>query len=106
MRKFTVPKNRRPNAPGEIIEEEYRKVSGLTQQQLADALGISRVRYTEIANGRRRITPNTALRLARVLRTSPEFWLNMQQANDLYDVRHSDEAKEIVKLRPLVRRSA
>jgi addiction module HigA family antidote len=76
-RTFTMPKNRAPIRPGEILEKEYRIPLGLTQQQFADALGIDRERYSAVATGRRRVTPGTAIRLAKVLGTSVELWLNI-----------------------------
>ena len=67
---------------------------------------ISYVRLNEILNGRRRITPDTAMRLARVFRTSDALWLNMQMVLDLFDARHSPEAKKIARLKPLRAASA
>ena len=54
----------------------------------------------EIVNGRRSVTPDTALRLARFTDTEPEFWLNLQQAVDLWDAMHSDQAGEVEALQP------
>ena len=102
-RSLTMPKNREPISPAENLEEEYRLPLGLTQQQFAKALGIDRVRYGAIANGRRTVTPNTALRLAHVLGTSVEMWLSMQMLCDLYEASHSKEVDSIRALKPLVR---
>ena len=96
-----MPKNRAPVHPGEILEQDYRIPLGLTQQQFADRLGIDRVRYSAIARGKRSVTPNTALRLARVLDTSVEVWLRLQMMVDLYAAKHGDDASEIEALRPL-----
>ncbi len=101
MRKLSVPTNAAPATPGEIIIEEYLKPMGLTQQQLADALGIDRVRLNMILNGRRSVTADTAMRLERVLGPSAQSWLNMQTLVDLYAAAHSDEAKAIKRLKPL-----
>ena len=86
-----LPKNRRPTPPGEIIKYEYMEPLGLTQQQLADALKISRVRVNEIISGKRGVTPDTAIRLSLLLNTTVEFWLGMQMSIDLWDTYHSDK---------------
>ena len=101
-----VPKKRRPPHPGEIIRELYMQPLGVTCRDLARGMHISYVRLNEILNGRRRITPDTAMRLARVFRTSDALWLNMQTVLDLFDARHSPEAKKIARLKPLGRRVA
>jgi addiction module HigA family antidote len=54
----------------------------------------------EIVKGKRSVTPDTALRLARFTDTEPEFWLNLQQARDLWDAMHSDRAGELEKIEP------
>jgi addiction module HigA family antidote len=74
---LSTPKND-PIAAGKIIEEEYRRPLGFTQLEFAKALRISRVRYAEIASGKRGITIDTAFRLGGVLGTSPRLWLNIQ----------------------------
>src|ERR1700674_135279 len=102
---FVVPTNRRPISPGQILEKEFRKPLGLTQQQLADALHIDRPALNMIINGKRRITPEMAIRLSIVLGTTPEFWLNAQMINDLYDARHSEQVAVLKKeLKPLRKR--
>ena len=80
-----LPKNRRPVHPGEIIREEYLEPLNMTQQQLADALGVTRVRINEIILGKRSITPDTAFRLSKYFNTSPDFWLNLQINVDMWD---------------------
>ena len=67
-----------PIHPGEILLEEYMKPLGLSQNALARELGVPPGRVGEIVNGRRSITGDTALRLARHFNTSPEFWMNLQ----------------------------
>ena len=69
--------------PGEILLEDYMKPMGLTQNALARALGVPPRRINEIIHGKRSITPDTALRLARFFGNSPEFWLNLQLMHDL-----------------------
>jgi len=78
-----VPTNRIPTHPGEMLLEEFIKPLGMTQSDFADRIGISRVRLNEIIRGRRGITADTALRLAKALGTSALFWLNGQSAYDL-----------------------
>lgn len=79
--------------------EEFLKPLAISQVELAERLGITFQRVNAIVNERRSVTPDTALRLSRVFGTSPDFWLNLQQARDLYEAMHSDEAKEIEKLK-------
>jgi addiction module HigA family antidote len=67
-----------PVTPGEMLKEEFLASYGLSQNALAKAIGISPNRIAEIANNRRRITADTALRLALYFGNSPEFWLNLQ----------------------------
>jgi addiction module HigA family antidote len=78
-------RNRRPTPPGEILRHEFLEPLGLTQKGLAEALGITRVRLSEILRGKRSITPDTAFRLARFFDTTPEFWLGLQTDADLWD---------------------
>jgi addiction module HigA family antidote len=80
-----LPKNRRPVHPGEIIRDEYLEPLSMTQQQLADALGVTRVRINEIVLGKRSITPDTAFRLSKYFNTTPDFWLNLQSNVDMWD---------------------
>lgn len=98
-----LPTNRRPITPGELIDEEFLRPLNITQQHLADAMLVDRVRVNNIINGKRSITPDTALRLAKVLGPSAEFWLNAQQRVDLWDALHRDVVRdEIEHLAPLV----
>ncbi|MBI3966891.1 MAG: HigA family addiction module antidote protein [Chloroflexi bacterium] len=80
-----IPKERAPTPPGEILLREFLEPLGLTQVEAARRLGIPLNRLNEVIRDRRRITADTALRLARLLNTSPEFWLNLQGARDLYE---------------------
>ena len=97
-----VPEGREPTHPGEMLLEEFLMPLGITQREFADRIGVSYVRLNEIVNGRRGVTPSTALRLAKALGTSPEFWLNGQTALDLYRAMHDeDEARELGRIRPI-----
>ena len=96
-----IPTNRPPTSPGEMLKEEFLEPMGLTQQQLSNGIGVSYQRINELINGKRGITTSTALRLAKYFGTSPDFWLNMQRANELYRVMQK-EAEQIAKIQPLV----
>ena len=87
-----------PDTPGEILKDEFLTEYGLSQNQLAKAIGISPNRIAEIVNNRRRITADTALRLSLYFGNSPEFWLNLQSNYDLKMARRNltpEEAKRI-----------
>ncbi|HUP25691.1 MAG TPA: HigA family addiction module antitoxin [Thermoanaerobaculia bacterium] len=99
-----LPKNRRPTSPGAVLLEEFLRPLGMTQKEAADRLRISYPRMNEIVNGRRMVTPDTALRLARFTGSEPEFWLNLQQAVDLWDALRSDEAEDIEEIEPAIAR--
>ena len=91
-----------PVTPGEMLREEFLVEYGLSQNQLAKAIGISPNRIAEIVNNRRRITADTALRLALYFGNTPEFWLNLQTHYDLKMARQhlpADEAKRIKRHR-------
>jgi addiction module HigA family antidote len=72
-----VPTNREPTRPGEMLLEEFLKPMGLSQQELARAIRVPYQRINELINGRRGITPATALRLAKFFGNSPGFWMNL-----------------------------
>ena len=80
----------RPIHPGEILREEFLIPAGMTANALARALRVNAPRINDIVRERRGITPDTALRLAAFLQTSPEFWLNLQTA---YDLKVADAAE-------------
>lgn len=81
-----VPTERVPTHPGEMLLEEFLLPMGLTQRELADAIHVPYQRINEIINGRRGMTPSTALRLAKFFGMSASFWLNLQLRWDLYFV--------------------
>jgi addiction module HigA family antidote len=89
-----------PVTPGEMLKEEFLAEYGLSQNQLAQAIGISPNRIAEIVNNRRRITADTALRLGLYFGNSPEFWLNAQRAVDLWEAAKTAGSK-IEKISPL-----
>jgi len=89
-----------PISPGEVLRKRIFAGS-ITQERLADAMGVSRFSISQIINGRRSITAEMALRLSQVTSTSPGFWLNLQQETDLYQARLklSDELEKLEVLR-------
>ena len=94
-----------PTHPGEMLLEEFLKPLAISQSAFAIRLGVSFPRLNEIVRGKRSVTPDTALRLARVTGMSADFWLGLQLDWDLWHVLRSDEAKVIAKLSPLPRAS-
>ena len=73
----------RPIHPGEILREEFMAPLGLSANALARAIHVTPARVNDIVRGRRRITGDTALRLARYFNTTPQFWLNLHTAFEL-----------------------
>lgn len=95
-----VPVHREPTHPGEMLLEEFLVPMGLTQQDLAEAIQVPYQRINEIVNGRRGITPSTALRLAKFFGNSEGFWMNLQLRWDLYHARQSEE-KVLKQIQPV-----
>jgi addiction module HigA family antidote len=79
-----IPRNRLPIHPGEILQHEFLLPLGMSQTELARRMGVPIQRVNTLVNGRRDITAETAVLLSRVLKTSSEFWMNLQVARDLY----------------------
>ncbi|MFQ6018124.1 MAG: HigA family addiction module antitoxin [Kiloniellaceae bacterium] len=77
-------RRRPPTHPGVYIARGLLEDYGLTQQEVADALGVSRRSVNQLVNGKRAVTAVMALRLGKLTKTSPEFWLNLQMAVDLW----------------------
>lgn len=94
-RKLKYRLNRRPTAPGRILVAHYLEPRGLSISALARRLGVSRKHVSDIVNGRARVTPAVAVRLAEVLNTSPALWVNLQAEIDIHDavLEHADRAK-------------
>jgi len=92
-----IPTARPPTHPGEMLLEEFLIPMGITQRELADGIRVPYQRINEIINGRRGVTPSTALRLARYFGMSPDFWMNLQLRWDLYFAQKNEAAvlKEI-----------
>jgi len=80
-----LPKNRAPTHPGEILELDFLDPMKMSQVQLAEKMGIPVQRVNGLVNGRRSMTADTALLLAKVFEASAEFWMNLQTARDLWE---------------------
>ena len=80
-----TPMRRRPTHPGEMLREDFMPDYGLTVATLSSSLGVSRQTVNELLRERRAVSPEMALRLSRLFGNSAEFWLNSQQAVDLWD---------------------
>lgn len=79
-----VPTHRQPTHPGEMLLLEFLEPMGLSQRDVADGIRVPYQRINELVNGRRGVTPGTALRLAKFFGNSPGFWMNLQLRWDLY----------------------
>ena len=95
-----TPRQRAPVHPREVLLEEFLKPYGLSKRGLARGLRLSYARVLRLLRGQSRVTPDLALRLARYFGTSPEFWLNLQLAYDLYQAEAKGDYREIEPFRP------
>ena len=93
----------RPVHPGEILREDYLSESGMSANALAKALKVPAPRINEVLRGRRGISADTALRLARYFGTTAQFWLNLQTA---YDLRVAESAAGRKIAREVARKAA
>ncbi|ALF55761.1 XRE family transcriptional regulator [Nostoc piscinale CENA21] len=89
-----IPKYRPPNHPGEILLKDFLEPLKISPTELAQAIHVPPQHINEIVTGKRPITPSTALRLAKFLGNSAEFWLNLQQNWELYQV-FQEEAEDL-----------
>lgn len=83
-----IPTNRQPTHPGEILLEEFLKPMGVSQVEFANNINVPIQRINTIINGKRGITAETAILVSKQLNTTPEFWMNLQTAYDLYTAKH------------------
>ena len=96
---------RRPTHPGELLREETLPAAGLTPSELAERLGVSRRGINEVLQERRAVNPDLAHRLSRLFNTTPEFWLRLQEAVDIWDAWQANR-QEYDRLKPLSERAA
>ncbi len=80
-----IPKHRKPTHPGEVLLEEFLDPMNLSQVELAHRMGVPVQRVNTLINGKRDMTAATAILLSRALKTTPEFWMNLQGAYDLHE---------------------
>ena len=80
-----IPKHRKPTHPGEILLQEFLEPMGISQVELAHRMGVPVQRVNTLINGKRDMTAETAILLSRALKTTPEFWINLQGVRDLYE---------------------
>ena len=98
MKSLRDPK-RRPTHPGAVLREDLLPALGLTQGQLASHMGVSRLTVSDLLHEKRGLSAEVAVRLAMVLRTTPETWLRMQQAVDLWEAQQ--DAGKFDRVTPL-----
>lgn len=97
---------KKPIGVGEILVEEFMEPLGLSQTKLAEITGLPRKHINELCQGRRAVTADTALILARVFGNSADFWLNTQRRNDLWEALHTPKRRHrIERAQPLTKES-
>jgi addiction module HigA family antidote len=94
-----VPSNRTPTHPGEMLLEEFLVPMGITQRELARSIHVPYQRINDLVNGRRGVTPSSALRLAKFFGNTADFWMNLQLRWDLYFAQRA-ERKVIETIHP------
>ena len=103
--KFLNGRKRRPTHPGEALREDIMPSAGISQTELAKALGVSRLTISEIVLEKRAVTPDIAIRLAKYFGTSPDLWIGLQKDVDLWDAMQTNR-KSYSSIKPLKRRVA
>jgi len=96
MKSLRDPK-RRPTHPGAILREDVLPALDMTQAEFAQRLGVSRLTVSDLLHEKRVMTPEMAARIAKLLNTTPESWLRMQQAVDLWEVEQNPEKLASIK---------
>ncbi len=96
----TSERKRRPIHPGEMLREDFLPDYGLSVAALAQSAGVSRQSVNELLRGRRAVSPEMALRLARLFGNSAEFWLNAQRAVDLWEAKQAIKSR-LQRIKPL-----
>ena len=105
---MSIPRKSRkrpPTHPGVFIARGLLKDYGFTQQQLADELGVSRRTVNQLVNSQRGVSADMALRLGKLTKTSPELWLNLQTAVDLWEAK-AEAGRDLAAIKPLRRTKA
>jgi antitoxin HigA-1 len=92
-----LPENRVTTHPGEILKKEFLEPAGITQVAFAQHIGVPLQRVNEIIRGKRGITPETAWLFSMALGTTPQFWMNLQNAYDLTSRRPKRTVKRLIK---------
>ena len=103
--KFLNGRKRRPTHPGAALRVELMPAAGVSQAQLAKALGVSRLTISEIVLEKRGVSPDLAIRLAKYFGTSPELWIGLQKDVDLWDAMQANR-KVYDQIKPLERKAA
>jgi addiction module HigA family antidote len=93
-----IPTHGPPTHPGEMLLEELLKPLGMTQTEFAQRIGVAWTRANQLINGKRSVTPDTALRLEKLFGMPADFWLTLQLRWDLYYAMRSPGANEIEKI--------
>ena len=96
---FLVPENREPIHPGRALKEYFLDPLDMTQTDLAQRMNVYVNRVNELINKKRGVTPETASMLAKIFDTSERYWLNMQNAYDLYRLRQSERWEKIENIK-------
>jgi addiction module HigA family antidote len=84
-----MKRSRKPTTVGEMLKEEFLLPLGLTQRQFADHIDVEIKTVNRIVNNKTSLNPIMALKLSASLGTTPEFWMNLQNANDLWELQNS-----------------
>jgi antitoxin HigA-1 len=84
-----MKRSRRPTSVGEMLQEEFLTPLGLSQKEFANHLGLDVKTINRLVNNKTSISPTLALKISAALGTSPEFWMNLQIANDLWELKNS-----------------
>ena len=90
---------RRPTHPGAILREDVLPALSITQTELAKRLGVSRLTVSELLHEKRALSPDMALRLSKLLSTSPESWMKMQQTLDFWELERQGDYDKIKALK-------
>jgi len=91
---------RKPTHPGEFVREDILNEFGLSRKQLAELLGVSEKTINELADQKRELSPDMALRIGRFTKTNPRTWMNLQTSWDLWQASNRKEAASIRKVQP------